>query len=738
MAIKTSLVEALNEENEQLRSLVQRHADAADSKENLLANNMRRDSNVNELQTVITHMRSQLYEHASDHDAATATIARLQQENVDLRATASDMTDEMNALRTKVEVLSAQLHEATARCDDERQKVLNLRTGMEESKRAISIMKDQLDRRTSVSNIDGSRRGSASQNRKASLAATNISEARRGSLNYLTGLGLTSKRLGHFDPRKQAVMDAEGNAKSAFNPSASLPASYAHELAQNKTASVLGPRRRASLPASTADFDGSASPSLGLHGASALDGSPTFSPTSRRSSLTAVRRPSLGIESPARRNSNLAQALLRFNLGEEDHNVPLARRDSATIREEDGSNLTALPGINIRRRGSANGYERRRSSIQIGSNSRRGSDKALPRLATEPSLSSSLSTTSFTSAECSLTPSEGRTPVIQGPADQEDSLFAQAAMHMNRTASHPPGVVQALSLEAAMEISGLKDIVSELKMQLMEAEESREASEACARALREFIASSVSSEPEHIKLPPLPSDSETELAAEAETERKEQERLEKQEKRSSRWGMPKLLPSLSYTSIRRDASNSIVSHLPAIVGKSPNTDQLAIPSIKSPSKGIVSEADPARKGSSPALKQPTWRTTATLRSSVASGMSDSSANPSPILVAGVPNFQSTFSSFSFSARQERTLDELDEPSSPMGSRSDSPTFESSNDGVSSTDESETESMPRTPIEPSFREMSLDDSVKNMHKEPSAGPESRANDPTMTPKAIHSF
>ena len=729
LAIKTNLVEALNAENEQLRLLMQKHADAVDSKvsERLLASDMTRGSNEDELQTVITHMRTQLHETASNHDSATVTVAKLRKDNTILRATNSDIEDEMNAMKIKIQMLDAQLVEAIAKYDGERQKVLNLRTGMEESKRAISIMKDQLDRRASISNADTSRRASEIQNRKTSLVATSsVSEARRGSLNYLSGLGLTSKRLGHFDPRKQAMMEAETNNKAAAAPlnlRASLPASANKEISNNQSDSLMNKHRRASLPAAPADFDSAPASNLGLHVTKATHESPRFSTTSRRSSLTAGRRGSSNLDSPSRRNSVLAQTLLRMNAGagQDEHDLPLTRREATTISEEDGSNLTALPETASRRRGSASLNDRRRSSVQLGSGTpRRGSENLLLRLTAD------LDNDVTMRAE------------LASPA-------VQAAMLMNRTSSFPPnernGLVQALSLEAAMEISSLKEIVAELKLQLLEADESREASEACARALRDFIASSASSEPEHIKLPPLPSDSDLELEAEAEAERqrKEKEKLEKQEKRSSRWGMPKLLPSLSYTSVRRDASNSIISHLPAaVVNKSPNPNQLTVPGSKMDPDGNLFDSVPITpKGNTASLKQPAWRTTANLRSSVASGTSDAtSATPSPILATGVPNFQQSFSGFSFSARQARSVEELDEPSSPMGSRADSPTFE----GSSSTDESEIESMPVTPLDASFgSRMDLNDGpLTKQGEQATFDRERKVVDPTMTPRAGHSF
>jgi hypothetical protein len=306
---------------------------------------------------------------------------------------------------------------------------------------------------------------------------------------------------------------------------------------------------------------------------------------------------------------------------------------------------------------------------------------------------------------------------------------------LSRATSFPPnernGVIQALSAEAAMEISHLKEALAELKMQLFEAEESREASEACARALREFIASSASNEPEQIKLPPLPTESTASLDAQAEQEAEDKRKSsQQQEKRSSRWGMPKLLPSLSYSSIRRDASSSIVNHLPAIVSKAPSPPipQQQLPAIPAPTRLSSSST----KDSSQFLLQPEWRKTAALRSSVASGMSDNSSSvaPSPILSSGVPGFTSSFSGFSFAAYQARTMEEVDEPASPMGSR-DSPTFEPGNpmEAVYSS-ESEAESMPATPSDATFGdrvESSLDHEQKKGHSR-------NTSDMTMTPRA----
>jgi len=136
--------------------------------------------------------------------------------------------------------------------------------------------------------------------------------------------------------------------------------------------------------------------------------------------------------------------------------------------------------------------------------------------------------------------------------------------------------------------------------------------------------------------------------------------------------------------------------------------------------------------------------------------------PSPILSSGIPNFQSqAFSGFSFSAFQVRPVVEIDEPPSPGGSSTRvaggiddgelSPTgsFSSTMSGtangpsaigglmmipnnVSSTNgESETESMPLTPLNSTFSDKINREDDKEVHKV-------RLQDPSMTPRAVHGF
>ena len=832
LAIKSSLVDALNAENEQLRMLLQKHADRDDHEHTsrLQKGDMRRESNINELQAALVAMRSQLHEGAMDADAQLATLAELRAENARLRADAQDSADELTALRQRLTLTHAQLAEERARFDDERAKVLALRAGLEESKKAIAILNEQNERRNSDLVAATSRRASeaaqgtlavgsgsgSSLARKSSLVNVNvsvISEHRRGSVNYLSGLGLTSKRLNHFDPNSAGAKKLSLGSARTESDLAALAGTSASTNADS-AASIVSPNRlnrRASLPASPAGTAQSRSLVLAAHAtgqdassaANSADAATSpvhFSNLSRRSSLTAGRRASLGYDSPTRRTSNLNQALIRLNGGvasADDGELPNSRRASTTINEEEGNgseqqSLTQLADTGVRRKSSF--AERRSSSAHLangyahlaGASSTHG-----------PSgLRQSIDHGALFSASYSLgsTPEDGQAdprPATVMEEAHSPTLSVSYPMSM-RTTTFPPaetdGVVQALSLEAAMEISALKDMVAELKMQLLEAEECREASDTCARALREFIATQAAVETtERVKLPPLPTDAsadadaEAELASAREKEKKQTEgaaAAATAAKRSSRWGMPKLLPSLSYSSIRRDASNSIVSHLPAIAGSSNGSGKAGLASIADSSSSAplppqLAISAPARStsssgnatplaGTSPALlSQPGWRTTGDLRhlsvSSAAGSTGTSSAAPSPILSSGVPNFQSTFQGFSFSnAYRYVPPTEVEEPPSPGGGRSDAPTFPGLDSGASvagslegdadvdalsesasATDESEVESLPRTPLDATFGGRTGAE-VQEVEKEKREEEMRIASDPTMTPRAVHTF
>lgn len=744
LAVKTNLVEALNAENEQLRLLLQKHADQvdADHVSRLAKGDMRRESNINELQAVIAHMRTQLYEHASDHDVQTATLGSLKEENARLKADKLDLRDENTALKQRMTMMQAQLAEEQAKYDAEREKVLALRAGLEESKKAIAILKESSDRRNSEV---ASRRASEHHNtlaRQNSFVAVNVNVARRGSLNYLTGLGLTSKRLNHFDPNKKLLLGSARTESDLASLAASIP------LPPSEGGSPNIANRRASLPASPHNYDASGQSSLGLaliH-SSGTDG-PTFNALSRRSSLHAGRRSSLGLDTPTRRRVSVNNAMIRLTgTIADDGDLPLARRHSTTIDENEVSeHFTALPEVGARRRTSGGlGGERRRSSVH-GSQLRRGSERiALSGL-----------------AEYAF-PAPGDDPAGLPPTVAEEALSPTLSagsvslpMEM-RTATFPPhepdGLVQALSLEAAIEISSLKELIADLKMQLLESEESREASETCARALRDFIATSSSSvaEQEKVKLPPLPSSADAEAEVMASDQKSiggavDQDSHLKESKRTSRWGMPKLLPTLSYSAIRRDASNSIAGHLPPVKvtpapSASASTEQLAVP-VAARTRASTNSGLSTAQGS-PLM--PSWRTNGDLRHlSVSSGMSggSSSAAPSPILSSGLPNFQSTFNGFSFAAVQYRPPAAMEEPSSPGGGRS-SPTFSSlgsgsvASDAASSTDaESESgASMPSTPLDATFG----DRADAQVAKERAEEEQRLALDPTMTPRPVQSF
>ena len=739
LAVKTNLVEALNAENEQLRLLLQKHADRADAEHTsrLAKGDMRRESNINELQAVIAHMRTQLYENASDRDAQNSSLADLKVENAQLKAERADIVDEMHALKQRLTMMQAQLAEEQAKYDAEREKVLALRAGLEESKKAIGILKESSDRRNSEV---ASRRASDNHTtlgRQNSLVSVNVNVARRGSLNYLTGLGLTSKRLNHFDPGKKLLLGSARTESDLAGLAASTPLPPSDQGSPNTL------NRRNSLPASPHNYEPRQHGSLGLVAISAGAGDgPTFGALSRRSSLHAGRRSSLGLDSPTRRSMNLSNAMIRLTgTTGEDGDLPLARRASTTIEEDKVTeHFTALPEMGVRRRASGSlGGERRRSSVHGPAGLRRGSER---------NALSGLAEYSFPSPDTEG--SVGLPPTVAEEAYSPAMSAGSVSFPMDmRTATYPPhepdGVVKALSMEAAMEISSLKELIADLKMRLLEADESREASETCARALRQFIANQAAEQEETVKLPPLPTDTEAAVEAEeVELKRKHasssgEQDTAKESKRTSRWGMPKLLPSLSYSAIRRDASNSIAGHLPPVkVTLSEPEHQLQVPAAARTRSSSNGSTHLSASGGSPSV--PAWRTNRDLRHlSVSSGMSGggSSAAPSPILSSGVPNFQSTFNSFSFSAVQYRQPSTIEEPPSPGGG-SDSPTFSSISgilsDGASSTDaESENEgSLPATPLDATFGDRA------ELAKERAEEEQRLARDPTMTPRPVQSF
>lgn len=784
LAIKTTLVEALNAENEQLRSLLQKHADNAENQHNerYSALDARRESNIHDLQEVIGAMRTQLYDRVSAHDSTTSELAHFRQQALHLKAVNAEMGDELAALRTKVEILEEEHAEALHRYEEEKGKVVMLRSGLEESKRAIGIYQAQSDqRRNSVEHrrlsTDLSHSGLV---RKATLNNTSstVSEARRGSLNYLTGLGLAKQRVAYFDPRKPQPNNQNAERKdssdSLVDP-AQIPLPATPESGRVHL-------RRTSMP--TAGYDGlPQGPLDGLgFNVPASASTPQFNTTSRRASLTAGRRASLTHDSPLarRRSSNLAHALMRLSGNDDD--LPLSQSGEEHQAEQD--NLTQLPDATPRRRQSNSAFERRRSSLQNNTPlARRGSDKPLPRLDGDSSMAPR---TSLLSGPSTLPEDVESIGSYTFPSSvREESMLEEieekrseiASPPLSRCVSDPSeSIVHTLSLEAAMEIAMLKEKVTELTLSLMEAEESREASETIARALREFIAVSSSvDEAQPVKLPPAPSDSDDGDAEwEAEQQKmKEKEAKEKEAgaKRTSRWGMPKLIPSLSYTALAGKMVASAAAPTPAAITASSSSSS-TIGFSKSPSVASlqpIAERDNAsiKSGRSPSpspsinFAQPEWRRNGALRndsvaSSVASGISSNpSSGSSPVLPQGknapIPPAFNSFNSFSFSAFQTRPAEDISCPNSPGGTTCDTPHEErdfdfgpassagSARGGSVSVASSETESEPpMTPQDASFGDVELPAKYRS---EATAWSRSHSEDARIdpqTPRAPYAF
>lgn len=752
---KTSLIGSLTADNEQLRRLLQSSSDSLHNT----------STDVKELQTHNARLSAQVKKLSEEKESSSLSASQLGIDVQDARAALSATTHENGMLKEEVKALTAQLLDESKKYEDERGIVINLRAALEESKKAIAILSSQQERRDRGSEAALARRASVeilagkSPNLSKSVGASAgapheaFNPARRGSLNYLSGLGLTSKRLTHFDPRhRQISVSSDGGSESqANNIRASLPGSVA--ASNDQSTMLLHPdsmtnhvsaSRRASLPAGAVapNSDNAASRSeIGL-AEDALNqysmvgiqsDSPMIGNTSRRSSMTAATRRSSNVLDPGMRRASLAAVL---NLAEDK----AACTATGDIHDTEG-----LPTYSPRRRRSHAEFSgdgptfadkvRRRSSaqlhgLQISSSSatsglgRRNSDhrwnQAFTLSSNKSAFDSPLAMT-FSAAEVCLT---RPTPVDELAEDpftthnrvQDESrhseLARQPAIKRPNVHTFSPEmseVVQALSVEAAMEISSLRDVIADLKMQLLEAEESREASETIARALREFIAATPDTpndkQKEVIRLPAPPSGDTSDMDT-------DEKNTSKKEKRTSRWGM--LLPSITVPALasgqRRDASNSIVNHLPL----PPKPAVISTHLNKSPQLSVEdshSRGSYGSTGNSPSfLQQPTWRTNGYVRNlSVASGASTVSARPSPILSPGVEGFaqdKTNFMSFSFSAHQERSDDEF-MPSSPGGSRhSTSPdsTYSARLERISSEERgsiSEVDSMPPTPLDAVF-------------------------------------
>lgn len=656
LAVKSSLVDALSAENEQLRNLLQRHVDQAEVTDikRFSRGDMRRESNINELQAALACMRSQLHDTASEYEEQKKVALTEKEEKAALQAKLDHANEEIHLLKTTILELQAKLTEGEASLEEEKTRVATLRTGLDESKRAIVILQEQNERRQSEA--AAARRASleaqgilpmnsatvgASASRKVSLGFPNVTEARRGSLNYLNGLGLATKRTAYFDSAKIGSQRHGSLADNSATPSE-------HE--------VLA-RRRASLPASGllaavqgTDDDDSPSPSA-KSGMPTSASSPHLGATgpSRRPSLVAVRRSSIGYEnSPTRRNSHLAHTLSRLGANGPENDLPMSRRGSR-ILANDMSGLSSLPehGPND----DASVKVRRRSSLLVNPNHiRRPSDKQPP------------------------------TSVADDPSSKMRKISERSRTTSNGDSDE---LVHALSLEAVMEIAALRESVEQLRIQLFESEEAREASETCARVLREFIASQapVETAVPAIRLPPLPTEADeldtSSPNAKIKTDRSASDRPEAR-KTSSMWGIPKILPSLSYGTSKKDAQAATSASATDTVAKtfaSISTD-LLLPSRV---------ADIKR------------------RSSSISSRSEYSCNSGPVSpYLGFVNqgtFKPNFESFSFSAhRGQPNVPNLEPPSPLVG-----PTDTRFPDSSSSIGDSDSEAEPVTPCDAVFSE-----------------------------------
>lgn len=750
LAAEKEVVEALTAENEQLRKVLERQADGREDE--------RRErgeaSDAHELQGMLATLKCQLSQTMSDNETYLSKIERLSIENGDLR-------DQVASLKDTIHLIEAQSKETATRYEEERLVVATLRRGLDESKKALAILSAQQERRNSEASL--ARRASlvsppatpgtvtpprnhevspatsshSSLARKASLSR--VSAARRGSLKYLSDLQLTQQRLTHFDARPTTQEGTTANFHATHLPRHSMSNSdlarstSGTESQQTQDATGSEPRKAClSLVLQNETID---------QESNSIASTPRFASTTRRASLTAGRRSSMaaGSGESLLRTPHPQHTLTRPSAGSSakahDADLPLLRRISSTTLED--RPLTALPEMAPRRRSSlATGVpaahlasERRRTSPprsapSLHAHDRGESDKPLPRLL----LGEQESNVIPESRVLELEPS----PIIRSSMEMQDALsgpsIVTAKSGRNTTSparplSSPLGarseqedIVQALSVEAAIEISDLRVIIDELKLRLFEAEEAREASETCVKVLREFIASSshddvqstVSDEkdgssasttptpttPLHdgrhgamhrevLSLPPLPT--ETDDMDDSGTATRKPS-VDKQAN-TRRWGMPtmpKLLPSLSYSGLRRDASAGISTHLPVIVTKAayPETPasqtcgpddekQEEVPSVSVTTRSQDSTAS-RNSSPSPHLKQPEWRGASKLRhasiGSVNSGTSTISARPSPILPPGIPHFQtSAFSGFSFSAHHSGPIVNDDDQPSPGGS-----------------------------------------------------------------------
>lgn len=657
LAVKSSLVEALNAENEQLRNLLQKQVDQAEVTDikRFPRGDMRRESNINELQAALACMRSQLHDTAADYEEQKKLVLTTKDEKNALQGQLDDANDQIILLKATIAELQVKVAEGEISLEEERTRVATLRTGLDESKRAIVILQEQNERRQSEA--AAARRASleaqgiyplnspmtgTNASRKTSLAFPNVTEARRGSLNYLNGLGLATKRTAYFDPAKMGPQRHGSLADNSATPSE-------HE--------VLA-RRRASLPASgllnalQTDDDDPASPAAKT-GMPTSASSPHLSgaPSRRNSLAAAARRSSVGYESsPTRLNSHLAHTLNRLAANGPENDLPISRRGSR-ILANDMSGLSSLPEYSI-----SNGDPtklRRRSSLLVNPNHIRR-------------------------------PSEKQTPTFTREDADDPTNKMRKISDRSRTTSNGDSdeLVHALSLEAVMEISALRENVEQLRMQLFESEEAREASETCAKVLREFIASQAAAETTvpAIRLPPLPTEADELDTASPNAKIKTDGALPvrpEARKTTSLWSMPKL-PSLSYGTSKKDTSSATTPSATDSVAKtfaSISTDLLLPSRI----------ADIKR------------------RSSSISSRSEYSCNSGPVSpylgFVSQGTFKPNFESFSFAAhRGQPDVPRLEPPSPLVG-----PTDTRFPDSASSVGDSDSEAEPITPCDTVFSE-----------------------------------
>lgn len=614
---------------------------------------MRRESNINELQAGLACMRSQLHETAADYEEQKKLVSTLHGEKEALLSKLSDAKEQIEMLKRTTTELEAKVAEGQASLEDERVRIAALRNGLDESKRAIVILQEQNERRQSEAaaarrasleaqgilqpiSVAGAPQSATSGSRRASLAFPNVSEARRGSLNYLNGLGLATKRTAYFDPSKMGPTRHGSLADNSTLPSEQ---------------EVLA-RRRASLPASgllellrSSEEEHGTSPAR--NGMPTSASSPHLTGSVSRKGSLAARRSSIGYEnSPTRRNSHLAHTLSRLAANGSENDLPMSRRGSR-ILANDTSGLSSLPehGTGLIDPAKA----RRRSSLLVNNSICRPSDKPIP---------------TFTREDADDPLSKIR------KIDDSSSLSGQDTNN---------AVVHALSLEAVMEISALRETVEQLRNQLFESEEAREASETCAKVLREFIGSQVEgpTPTPAIRLPPLPTEADEIDTASPNAKVKTDRSATEGKKTSSMWAIPKILPSLSYGTSKKDSN---LPHMPTdTVGKtltSISTDLLLPSRI----------ADIKRRTSSISSK---------------SEYSCNSGPASPYLgFSNQGSFMPNFESFSFSAHRAQPGPPRLEHPSPLVGPTDTARFP---DSASSTGDSESEVEPVTPSDAVFNE-----------------------------------